>query len=98
MALLGENGAGKSTLMSILAGRLQPDRGRIVVDGTATAIDSTRAAHTLGIGMVYQHFTLVEAMTVTENVILGQRLGFVLPIRHLEQKNRGSGGSLWVES
>ena len=86
MALLGENGAGKSTLMSILAGRLQPDRGRIVVDGTVTAIDSTRAAHTLGIGMVYQHFTLVEAMTVTENIILGQRLGFVLPIRHLEQK------------
>ena len=86
MALLGENGAGKSTLMSILAGRIQPDRGKIIVDGKATAIDSTRAAHELGIGMVYQHFTLVEAMTVTENVILGQRLGFVLPLKQLKQK------------
>ena len=85
MALLGENGAGKSTLMSILAGRLQPDHGRIVVDGVPTVIDSTRSAHELGIGMVYQHFTLVDAMTVTENVILGQRLGWLLPIRQLEQ-------------
>lgn len=86
LALLGENGAGKSTLMSILAGRLQPDSGRIVVDGSAAAIDSTRAAHELGIGMVYQHFMLVDAMTVTENVILGQQLGFTLPIPQLEQK------------
>ncbi len=85
MALLGENGAGKSTLMSILAGRLQPDSGRIYVDGADTVIDSTRAAHDLGIGMVYQHFMLVEAMTVTENIILGQQLGLGLPIRQLEQ-------------
>jgi ABC-type uncharacterized transport system ATPase subunit len=86
LALLGENGAGKSTLMSILAGRLQPDGGQIIVDGKAVAIGSTRAAHELGIGMVYQHFMLVDAMTVTENVILGQQLGFTLPIPQLEQK------------
>jgi ABC-type uncharacterized transport system ATPase subunit len=86
LALLGENGAGKSTLMSILAGRLQPDSGQIIVDGKAAAIGSTRAAHELGIGMVYQHFMLVDAMTVTENVILGQQLGFTLPIPQLEQK------------
>ncbi len=71
-ALLGENGAGKSTLMNILSGRLQPDSGRIMLDGVETAIDSPHAAHRFGIGMVYQHFTLVEAMTVAENIMLGQ--------------------------
>jgi simple sugar transport system ATP-binding protein len=86
LALLGENGAGKSTLMSILAGRLQPERGRIVVDGTVTSIPTTRAAHELGIGMVYQHFMLVDAMTVTENIVLGQQLGFTLPIKELQRK------------
>jgi simple sugar transport system ATP-binding protein len=72
LALLGENGAGKSTLMSILAGRLQPDSGRILVDGTHMDISSTRAAHRLGIGMVYQHFMLIDSMTVAQNVLLGQ--------------------------
>ncbi len=71
-ALLGENGAGKSTLMSILSGRLQPDGGRIMLDGVETAIPSPHVAHRFGIGMVYQHFTLVDAMTVAENVMLGQ--------------------------
>jgi simple sugar transport system ATP-binding protein len=71
-ALLGENGAGKSTLMSILAGRLQPDAGRILVKGVATPISSPHAAHMFGIGMVYQHFMLIDALTVAENVILGQ--------------------------
>lgn len=71
-ALLGENGAGKSTLMSILAGRLQPDSGRILINGVETPIRSAHDAHEIGIGMVYQHFMLVEAMTVAENVLLGQ--------------------------
>ncbi len=71
-ALLGENGAGKSTLMSILAGRLAPDAGRIEVDGRPVEIASPHAAHRLGIGMVYQHFTLIERMSVAENVLLGQ--------------------------
>ncbi len=85
-ALLGENGAGKSTLMSILAGRLQPDSGRILVDGQPTAIRSTHIAHRLGIGMVYQHFMLVEAMTVAENVLLGQAPNrWMPPARLLEQ-------------
>ena len=70
-ALLGENGAGKSTLMSILAGKLQPDSGRIFIDGKATPIASTSMAHMIGIGMVYQHFMLVDAMTAAENVLLG---------------------------
>jgi simple sugar transport system ATP-binding protein len=70
-SLLGENGAGKSTLMGILAGRLQPDRGHIWVDGRPGRFRSTQDAIGAGIGMVYQHFMLVEAMTVAENVFLG---------------------------
>ncbi len=72
LALLGENGAGKSTLMSILAGQLQPDQGTIFLDDQPTVIASTDQAIAHGIGMVYQHFRLVEAMTVAENVFLGQ--------------------------
>ena len=71
-ALLGENGAGKSTLMSILAGRLQPDSGRILIDGVETLLPNTHAAYRMGIGMVYQHFMLIDAMTVAENVLLGK--------------------------
>ncbi len=78
LALLGENGAGKSTLMSILAGQLQPDSGSIFIGGEAIRLSSTDKAISLGIGMVYQHFKLVEAMTVAENVQLGQAGGFRL--------------------
>jgi len=85
-ALLGENGAGKSTLMSILAGRLQPDDGSIVVDGVPTPIHSTHTAHKVGIGMVYQHFMLVGAMTVAENVLLGQSEGVWLPPARMFQQ------------
>ncbi|MBO2944398.1 ABC transporter ATP-binding protein [Paenibacillus sp. F411] len=70
-ALLGENGAGKSTLMSILFGMYQPDRGRILVEGKEVRITSPNVANKLGIGMVHQHFKLVEPFTVTENIILG---------------------------
>ncbi|BCS95872.1 branched chain amino acid ABC transporter ATP-binding protein [Desulfoluna limicola] len=83
-ALLGENGAGKSTLMSILAGRLQPDAGRIVVDGKAMRFGSAKDAIEAGIGMVYQHFKLVESMTVAENVFLGQEGGQILKPRVME--------------
>jgi general nucleoside transport system ATP-binding protein len=78
LALLGENGAGKSTLMSILAGQLQPDSGRIYLDGTPVEFTNTDLALAAGVGMVYQHFKLVEAMTVAENVLLGQPRGFWL--------------------
>jgi len=77
-ALLGENGAGKSTLMSILAGRTQPDSGRIFIDGEIQNKFSTQTAIHAGIGMVYQHFQLVEAMTVAENIFLGRRDRFWL--------------------
>lgn len=85
-ALLGENGAGKSTLMSILAGRLQPDDGQILIEGAETPIYSTHTAHQLGIGMVYQHFMLIDAMTVAENVLLGQARGILLSPRKAQQK------------
>ncbi|MBW2591700.1 MAG: ABC transporter ATP-binding protein [Deltaproteobacteria bacterium] len=71
-ALLGENGAGKSTLMGILAGQIKPDQGRILINDSPCSFSSTKAAIDAGIGMVYQHFKLVEAMTVAENVFLGQ--------------------------
>ena len=69
--LLGENGAGKSTLIGMLSGLQQPDEGRILVDGAATAIRSPRHALSLGIGTVYQHAMLVPTLTVAENLLLG---------------------------
>ena len=71
--LLGENGAGKSTLMNVLIGLYQPTEGTIYLNGQKVRIDSPAQAVKLGIGMVHQHFMLVEAMTVFENIILGDR-------------------------
>lgn len=69
--LLGENGAGKSTLMNILIGLYEPTSGNIHFQGKITKIDSPSKAVKLGVGMVHQHFMLIEAMTVFENIILG---------------------------
>ena len=74
-ALLGENGAGKSTLVKILYGLLQPSEGRIEWEGAPVAIASPAEARRLGIGMVFQHFSLFEAMTVAENVALSLPAG-----------------------
>ena len=71
--LLGENGAGKSTLMNVLIGLYQPTEGSIYLNGKKVAIDSPAEAVRLGIGMVHQHFMLVEAMTVMQNIILGDK-------------------------
>src|SRR5690554_950668 len=70
-ALIGENGAGKSTLMKILYGLQQPDSGSIEIDGRPVTISSARDAIDLGIGMVHQHFMLVETLSVAENIVLG---------------------------
>lgn len=71
-ALLGENGAGKSTLMNVLFGLYQPEQGEIRVKGKPVKITNPNIANDLGIGMVHQHFMLVDVFTVTENIILGK--------------------------
>ena len=79
-ALLGENGAGKSTLMSVLFGLYQPEEGTIKKDGQVVKIENPNDANDLGIGMVHQHFKLVECFTVLDNIILGvepNQLGFL---------------------
>ena len=71
--VLGQNGAGKSTLMKILIGLVTPDEGRIEIGGREVQIASPQIASDLGIGMVHQHFSLVDALTVWENVVLGEK-------------------------
>ncbi|MEP2946658.1 MAG: ATP-binding cassette domain-containing protein, partial [Lentilitoribacter sp.] len=70
-ALLGENGAGKSTLVKMIYGIMQPDEGEIRWEGEAIKVANPKAARQLGVGMVFQHFSLFEAMTVLENIALG---------------------------
>lgn len=70
-AILGENGAGKSTLMNVLYGLYQPTEGTIAINGKKVVIDGPKKAIEMGIGMVHQHFMLVQPFTVTENIILG---------------------------
>ena len=70
-ALLGENGAGKSTLMSVLFGLYQAEEGIIKKDGKEVKINNPNDANDLGIGMVHQHFKLVQCFTVLDNIILG---------------------------
>ena len=76
--IIGENGAGKSTLMSILYGFYQADSGAIAVQEKSTEIRSAHDAIAAGIGMVHQHFMLVDTFTVLENVVLGTETGFSL--------------------
>ena len=76
--IIGENGAGKSTLMSILYGFYKADAGEIFINGQLTAIPDSQSAIRAGIGMVFQHFKLVENFTVLENVILGAEDGALL--------------------
>jgi general nucleoside transport system ATP-binding protein len=71
-ALLGENGAGKSTLVKCLVGYYKPESGAVLLDGRETAIDHPQRAKQLGIGMVYQHFTVVPGMSVAENLVLAR--------------------------
>lgn len=75
LALLGENGAGKSTLIKVLGGAHQPDSGTIEIDGRPVQIDSPQDSQRAGIGIIYQEFNLVPAMTVRENIFLGQEPG-----------------------
>jgi simple sugar transport system ATP-binding protein len=85
-ALIGENGAGKSTLMRVLYGMYPADGGRILVSGNEVKIGSPRDAIANGIGMVHQHFVLVDPFTVTENIILGEEGGERLDMDAAEQR------------
>lgn len=82
-ALLGENGAGKSTLMNILFGLYQPEEGEILINEKTVEITSPNVANELGIGMVHQHFMLIEPFTVTENIMLGNepKSGLTIDVR-----------------
>ncbi len=85
-ALLGENGAGKSTLVKMIYGIMQPDAGEIFWNGERVTVANPKAARKLGVGMVFQHFSLFEAMTVLENIALG--MDSKIPARELESKIR----------
>ncbi len=91
-ALLGENGAGKSTLMSMLFGMYEPDRGEILIDGKKVVFHSSNDATAHNIGMVHQHFKLVDNYTIAENIVLGSEpmtkmFGF-LPSVDMKKANR----------
>ena len=85
-ALLGENGAGKSTLVKMIYGIMQPDAGEMRWDGAPVTVANPKAARKLGIGMVFQHFSLFEALTVLENIALG--MDAKIPSRELEARIR----------
>ncbi|MDO4552587.1 MAG: ABC transporter ATP-binding protein [Bacillota bacterium] len=75
-ALLGENGAGKSTLMNMLAGIYTPDEGSISINGKPVRFSSPKDSIALGIGMIHQHFKLIDVLTAKDNIIIGQKSGF----------------------
>src|SRR6201992_2389454 len=86
VGLLGENGSGKSTLMKVLFGVVKPDSGTIRLRERALVNHTPREAIAAGIGMIHQHFMLVDAMTVLENVLLGWKRG--VPVRRSEVADR----------
>ena len=87
-ALLGENGAGKSTLSNILTGLYRPDDGWIEIDGARIELRSPRASIAAGIGMVHQHFRLVQPFTVAENIVLGHDPAFLVERARIEARVR----------
>ena len=95
--LLGENGAGKSTLMNILSGMVRPDSGQVALDGRMVEIDSPKQAIALGIGMVYQHTSLVPQLTVLENLMLGEAEGIRLNAKAARERLRELGGSIGLD-
>ncbi|MFB9135160.1 ABC transporter ATP-binding protein [Vibrio sp. AK197] len=86
--IIGENGAGKSTLMSIIYGFYQPDSGSMLVDGKSYSPNNSQDAIRAGIGMVHQHFMLVDTFTVLENIILGAENGWQLDVSLAEARRR----------
>ena len=85
-ALLGENGAGKSTLMNILNGIYHLDSGEILLEGQEVTIKSPKMAIDLGVGMIHQHFKLLDNMKALDNLLLGQASGFWLNKKQAKEK------------
>ena len=85
LSLLGENGSGKTTLMNMISGIYFPDEGRILVDGKAVSIRSPKDSFDLGIGMIHQHFKLIDVMTAAENIILGLKGNAVLDMKKVHK-------------
>ena len=73
LSLLGENGSGKTTLMNMLMGLYRPDKGEIYIDGKLANIQSPHDAISLGVGMIHQHFKLVDVLTVRDNIVMGTK-------------------------
>lgn len=86
LAILGENGSGKTTLMNMISGIYSPDEGQIFVDGKPVLIRSPKDSFDLGIGMIHQHFKLVDVLTAAENVILGLPGKMVLDMDTVKKK------------
>lgn len=87
-ALLGENGSGKSTLMNVLSGIYFPDSGSIFIKGKEVRFNSPRDSIKMGIGMIYQHFRLIDVLTAKENIIIGQKGGFFVNRKKLRDEIR----------
>ena len=88
LALLGENGSGKTTLMNMLSGIYLPDEGEILMEGKPVAIRSPKDAYAHGIGMIHQHYKLVDVFTAAENIVLGLHDGGKLDRKEIARKVR----------
>ena len=86
LAILGENGSGKTTLMNMIAGIYYPDEGQIFVNGEEATIRSPKDAFRYGIGMIHQHFKLVDVFTAAENIVLGINEGNRFDLAETEEK------------
>ena len=96
LSLLGENGSGKTTLMNMIAGIYYPDGGQIIVNGQPADIRSPRDALDLGIGMIHQHFKLVDVFSAMDNIVLGTK-GKRLGRKALREKIEALGQSFGLE-
>lgn len=94
LSVLGENGSGKTTLMNMISGIYFPDEGQIFVDGEEVSICSPKDSFALGIGMIHQHFKLVDVLTAAENIILGLEGKSVLDMKKVVQGYSGSDRTL----
>ena len=86
LSLLGENGSGKTTLMNMIAGIYYPDQGEIFINGKLAEIRSPRDAYNLGIGMIHQHFKLIDVFTAAENIALGLDKSEKFDLKKIRQK------------